>query len=72
MDAAAVKKMIDDAIRANNSSKWRFDSIRDNLDGMNQAQRNVVKQIVDARVASGGGGYTDAEAIKAVKDALPD
>ena len=68
MDEAGIKKMIDDAIRANNSSKWRFDSIRDNLDGMNQAQRDVVAQMIKA--ASSGSDYTDEQAVKAVKDKL--
>jgi hypothetical protein len=54
VDEARVQEMIDAAFVKQNSSEWRFDSIRDNLDGMNKAQKDVVVQIADARIKASG------------------
>ncbi len=68
LDEARVQEMIDAAFMKQNTSEWRFDAIRDNLNGMNQAQRDVVEQMI--KEAGSGSGYTDEQAVKAVKDKL--
>jgi hypothetical protein len=67
MDEATVQKIVGKAIEANNNSKWRFKQIADNLPALNAHLRNIVNGLIKA---SGGGGYTDEQAVKAVKDKL--
>ena len=72
MDEATVQQMIDAAFVKQNSSEWRLKQIADLLPDMNKHLRNIVLGLIKKELENAGVSYTDAEAIKAVKYALPD
>ena len=70
MDEATVQLMIDAAFVKQNSSKWRLKQIADLLPDMNEHLRNIVLGIIKKELETAGVSYTDARAVKAIKDAL--
>ncbi len=69
-DEAKVQKMIEAAFIKQNTSKWRLKQIADLLPNINKHLRGIVLGIIKKELETAGVSYTDAQAVKAVKDAL--
>ena len=70
MDEATVQRMIDAAFVKQNSSEWRLKQIADLLPDMNKHLKSIVLGIVKKELETARVSYTDAQAVKAIKDKL--
>ena len=65
MDEAEMIRLIKKEI------KFALQVDHDNYEGFNQFNEDLIKTWIRA-LSGGGSDYTDEQAVKAVKDALPD
>lgn len=72
MDEATVRRIVREEVNSHNdlSRHLNIGEIEDTLQGLNDQLKAQVRQIAQEEATGGGAGYTDKQAIKAVKDKL--